>query len=137
MQNGKLITGLNEAFNREITTAIRYLLQGSAIRGLENEPLRQLYRSEFQDELRHAQYLADKIVVLGGTPKAKPDLSPPPNEIPNMLRNDIAAEEDDVEHYRKLAGLAEVAGDIDLKLRMEEQAADEERHAEQFKRLQA
>lgn len=140
MKNGnsnvQLMEGLNDAFNRELTTVIRYMLQGSAIRGRQNEPLRQLYRSEVQDEIQHAQYLADKIVTLGGTPVAKPSVEPLAEEVSQMVRRDVEAEESDVSHYQRLAGMAGEAGDIELKLKMEEQAADESRHAEQLRRLQ-
>ena len=136
MKNGDLLKELNDALNREMTTVIRYLLQGSSIRGLPNEPLRQMYRTEVSQELGHAQYLADKIVMLGGTPKIKPDLTPPPEDISEMIGHDLKSEESDVSHYKNLAALAEEAGMVELKLKMEDQAADESRHAEHLRRLQ-
>ncbi len=134
--NGELLRGMNEALNRELTTIVRYLLQGSSIHGLANEPLRQMYRKEVADELAHAQYLADKIAVLGGRAEVHPDLAPPPQDIETMIKQDLAAEESDIAHYRKLAQMAEDAGLVELKLRMEDQAADESRHAEELRRLQ-
>lgn len=38
-------------------------------------------------------------------------------------------------HYREFAAVAEDRGLADLKLQMEEQAADEARHAEELNRL--
>ncbi len=130
-----LIEGLNDAFNREITTVIRYLLQGSTIQGLKNERLRQAYRDEVADELGHAQYLADKIVMLGAMPRLHVQVSQKPPAIDEMMERDLAAEESDIRHYRRLAKMAEQAGEIELKVRMEEQASDETRHAEQLRRL--
>ena len=52
-----------------------------------------------------------------------------------MLENDINEEQADVKHYLKLASLAEEEGLIDLKVKMEEQAADEAGHAEEMTRL--
>jgi bacterioferritin len=137
MANTQLIDQLNEALNREISTAVRYMLQSSAIQGVRNEPLRNMYREEVQDEMDHAQYLADKIVMLGGTPQSNPDFKPLPEDVSRMIDNDLAAEQDDVAHYKKLAALAEEAGDIELKIQMEEQAADESRHAEKLRRMKA
>jgi bacterioferritin len=137
MAEKELISALNNSLNREISTVLRYLLQGSTIKGLVNEPLRQLYREEVLEEMGHAQYLADKIVMMGGTPELKPDLTPPPAAVNDMLKNDIAEEKKDVELYKKLADLAEKAGDIELKMQMEEQAADESRHAQELGRLLA
>lgn len=135
MASAELIKGLNHALNREVSTFLRYMLQGASIKGAEWEPARQMYLSEVPDELGHAQYLADKIVMLGGTPKLAPDLAPPPSDVPTMLKNDIAEEQVDVKGYMELAALAEKDGLVDLKLKMEDQAADEAGHAEAMRRL--
>jgi bacterioferritin len=135
MANEALIQGLNEALNREFSTVIRYLLQGSIIRGRQNQSLRQMYRDEVRDEIGHAQYLADKIMALGATPSVKPDLTPPPTGIDKMIDNDLAKEESDIAHYKKLADLADKSGDIELKMKMEEQAADESHHADELRRM--
>ncbi len=79
--------------------------------------------------------VAEKIVMLGGTPRLDPDLSTPPSDPAEMLRNDIAEEQIDVGHYLKLAEPAESSGLVDLKFKMEEQAADEAGHAEEMTRL--
>jgi bacterioferritin len=135
MSQAELIAGLNEALNRELSTIIRYMLQGSLIKGRQNQSLRAMYRKEVTDEIGHAQYLADKIVMLEGTPKVSPDLKPPPADVQKMIENDLANELSDIAHYKKLADLAEQAGDIELKMQMEEQAADESRHADELRRM--
>lgn len=135
MASEELIKGLNHAMNREVSTFLRYMLQGASIKGAEWDPARQMYLSEVADEMGHAQYLADKIIMLGGTPKLDPDLTPPPSDVPTMLKNDIAEEKVDVEGYMKLSQLAEKEGLVELKLKMEDQAADEAGHAEAMQRL--
>jgi bacterioferritin len=135
MSKQALTDGLNEALNRELSTIIRYLLQGGTIRGRRNQLLRNMYREEVRDEIGHAQYLIDKIVMLGGTPKVNPDLTPPPGDVEKIIENDLVKEESDIAHYKKLAELAEQIGDIELKMQMEEQAADESRHADELRRL--
>jgi len=133
--NTKLVEGLNEQFNREISTALRYMVSGAQISGSENEAIREMYLGEVQDEIGHAQYLANQLVVLGSQPKLQPDLTPPPTEVGEMLRKDIAAELEDVKHYRKLAELADEEGLMALKLQMEEQAAEEDQHGQQMTRM--
>jgi len=135
MTNQILIEDLNTALNREVSTLLRYLLQAAAIKGAEWEAARQSYLAEVLDELGHAQYLANKIVVLGGTPSLDPDLTPPPKSTNAMLENDIKEEHKDVEAYTKLAHLAEKEGLAELKIKMEEQAADEAGHAESMQRM--
>jgi bacterioferritin len=131
----ELIKGLNDALNREVSTFLRYMLQGASIKGAEWESARQMYLSEVPDEMGHAQYLANKIIMLGGVPKLAPDLTPPPSDVREMLQNDIAKEQADVQGYMRLADLADKAGLIDLKMKMEEQAADEAGHGEAMRRL--
>lgn len=131
----QLIAGLNEQMNREATTFLRYMLQAASIKGAEWNPVREMYLSEVADEVGHAQYLANQIVMLGGTPKLEPDLTPPPSDVREMLKRDAEQERKDVEHYTRLAGLAEKEGYFALKLQLEEQAADEDRHGQEMIRL--
>lgn len=137
MANQDLLNGLNQALNREVSTFLRYMLQSAMIQGAAWEPVRQMYGEEVPDEVGHATYLAEKIVMLGGTPKLAPDLAPPPKDPREMLRHDIEQEQIDVAHYLKMAALADKAGLVDLKLKMEEQAADEAHHGERMRRLLA
>jgi bacterioferritin len=135
MANQKLIEGLNHALNREVSTCLRYMLQAAIIQGAQWENVRSIYESEIDDELGHARYLAGKIAMLGGKPTLHPDLSNPPTDVPTMLQRDIEEEHKDVEHYTRMAELAGKAGLADLKLKMEEQAADEARHGDQMQRM--
>lgn len=59
------------------------MLQAASIKGAEKEGVRRMYLAEVADEVGHAQYLANQIVMLGGTPKMYPDLTPSEN---NRLR---------------------------------------------------
>lgn len=135
MAKQQLLDGLNQALNREVSTFLRYMLQAAAIRGAQWDAVRSMYLSEVGDEVGHAQYLANKIVMLGGTPTLRPDLTPPPIDPRRMLENDIEQEQVDVQAYSRLAQMAEQEGLFDLKLKMEEQAADEASHAEDMRRL--
>jgi len=135
MADPALIEGLNRALNREVSTFLRYMLQAASIKGAAWDAVRSMYLAEVPDEMGHAQYLTNTIVMLGGTPKLSPDLSPPPNDPRQMLQNDIEQEHVDTEGYVKLADLAEKHGIYDLKLKMEEQAAGEAGHAREMQRL--
>lgn len=135
MAKEELIKALNHALNREVTTFLRYILQAAQIKGAQWESVRSMYMQEVVDEVGHAQYLANKIVVLGGTPKIDPDLTPPPTDVRDMLNHDIEEEKIDVDGYMKLAQMAETEGLFELKVKMEEQAVDESSHAEEMQRL--
>jgi bacterioferritin (cytochrome b1) len=133
--NEMLIEKLNHALNREVSTSLRYLLQAASIKGAEWAPVREMYDEEVGDEMEHARYLVNKIVMLGGRPTLEPDLTPPPAGVKEMLEHDMAEEEVDVKGYLELAAMAEEAGLADLKLHMEDQAADEAAHAEKMRRF--
>ena len=135
MSAQELVAGLNDQLNREVTTFLRYLLQAAAIKGAEYEPVRQMYLDEVLDEVGHAQYLANQIVLLGGAPGLAPDLTPPPSSVPEMLKADAEEEATDVKNYSQLAALAEQSGLVALRMAMEEQAADEDRHGQEMRRL--
>ena len=130
-----LIEKLNDQLNREVTTFLRYMRQAASITGAENESVRQMYLAEVTDEVGHAQYLANQIEQLGGTPELSPDLSTPPEDVEDMLAADAAEEESDVKNYTRLAEMAEEQGLIALKVAMEEQAVDEDEHRQEMQRL--
>lgn len=134
MHNKNLINQLNSQLNREVTTFLRYMMQSAVINGEKHDRVRQMYQEEVMDEVGHAQYLADQIAMLGATPEINVDVSSPHENVETMLERDAADEKQDVKNYVELAQLAGKEGLISLKLQMEEQAADEERHGQQMYR---
>ena len=135
MSHTTLITKLNEQLNREVSTFLRYMRQGAAIKGEQHETVRSMYLAEVADEVGHAQFLTNQIATLGGTPQLQPDLGPHPDQVAEMLRADIAAEAEDVKNYAALAKLAEEAGLYALKQTMEDQATDEDNHRQKMERM--
>lgn len=135
MAKQQLLDDLKQQLNREVTTFLRYMLQAALIKGPENEVIRQMYLTEVADEVQHAQYLAIQIVMLGGMPQLAPDLTPPPTDVRKMLDADATQEKDDVRNYIRLASLAEQEELFALKQKMEEQAADEDEHRQEMRRL--
>ncbi len=135
MANRELTEGLNEQLNREVTTFLRYMLQAASIKGAQYDTVRQMYLEEVTDEVKHAQYLANQIAMLGAKPKLEPNLTPPPGDVRQMLENDAKEEAVDVKNYVRLASLAEQEGLFALKMKMEEQAADEDEHGHEMRRL--
>jgi bacterioferritin (cytochrome b1) len=131
----ELVDGLSHALNREISTILRYLVQGSLVMGAQWSAVREMYHAEAVGEMVHAKYLADKLAILGEKVTLNPELPNPPRTPQEMLRNDIREELVDVAGYKKLAELADREGLIELKVQMENQAADEEGHAEVMTRL--
>src|SRR5271157_3634032 len=63
-----LIDGLNSDLAGEYAAIIQYTQYAATVTGPFRESLRTMFMAEVPDEQRHAQYLADQIAFLGGTP---------------------------------------------------------------------
>ena len=131
----ELIQGLNEDLAAELGTVIRYTYQASKAFGFAGAELREVFQREAQDEIGHASFLMDVIVDLGGEPTTVPKEFAKPESLSGMLEVDVGMELEDVENYMKHAGLAEELGEVELKLKLEEMAADEAGHARELRRL--
>ncbi len=135
MSKDTLIQGLNDDLAAELGTIIRYNYQAGKSFGLMGAELREMFQSEIQDELGHAAFLTDVIVDLGGEPTTTPQQFDKPEDTKAMLELDLAMEEKDVENYMKHARLAEELGEAELRMKLEEMAADESRHAREIRRI--
>jgi bacterioferritin len=131
----KLIEGLNEDLSGELGTVLRYNYQAGKVEGPVGEQLRRLFREEIPDELGHAAFLTDVIVDLGGEPTTTPAAFEKPASPKAMLEVDLALEQADVARYMAHARLAERLNEVELKLKLEEIAADEAGHARAIQRI--
>ena len=131
----ELIQGLNKDLTAEWGTVIRYTYQSAKAFGILGAELREILAKEIQDEIRHATFLTDVIVDLGGEPTTMPDDFAKPTDLQAMIKLDLEREEQDVENYKKHARMADQLGEIELKVRLEEIASDEDRHARTLRRL--
>ncbi|MBX6378932.1 MAG: ferritin-like domain-containing protein [Clostridia bacterium] len=137
MNAKELVDGLNQDLAHEYAAIIQYLFQAAAVKGLDRPRLRDFFLTEIQDELGHAQFLADKIVALGGTPTVTPAAISQVTDPKGMIEADLAAERDTIRRYAQRAMQAEQFGDIALKVQLENFIADETRHAEELQKLLA
>lgn len=135
MDKETLIRGLNEDLAAELGTIIRYNFQASKAFGPGGAEVREIFESEIPDELGHASFLMDVIVDLGGEPTTDPAEFRKPDTLKEMLELDLNMELQDVDNYTKRAQQAEKLGHVELKVRLEEMAADESEHARDLRRL--
>ncbi len=135
MDKKKLIAGLNADMNRELEAVMRYLLEASIMTGFGGHEAREVFEAEVTDELGHAKLLADKIVALGGKPVISPAYPTPITDAKKALQRELKMEREAVKHYMERVKEAEEAGEVGLKVKLEELIADETGHAEEIKRL--
>src|ERR1044071_2975497 len=131
----ELIQGLNEDLAAEWGTIMRYTFQSAQATGLRGAELREILEKEIPDELGHARYLTDVISDLGGEPTTDPRSWEHIVELRPMLEQDLKRELQDVENYTRPSKLAEPLGWAGLKVKLEEMAADESRHARELNRI--
>lgn len=72
MDRQKLIDRLNEDLAGELGAIIQYLTYAAKATGPYRPQLVQFFLGEVADEQLHAQFLANKIVALGGEPTTEP-----------------------------------------------------------------
>jgi len=131
----ELIRGLNDDLAAEWGTIMRYTYQSSKAVGLRGAELREILEKEIADEMGHAKYLTDVIADLGGEPTTRPREFDKPNELKQMIELDLKMEQQDVENYTQHAKMAEELGNTELKVKLEEMAADESAHARDLRRI--
>ena len=68
MDKKALIDALNEDLAGELSAVIQYITYAAKATGPYRPQLSQFFLAEVADEQLHAQYLANKIVALGGEP---------------------------------------------------------------------
>ena len=131
----ELIKGLNEDLAAEWATIMRYTYQSGKAVGLRGAELREILEKEIADEMGHAKYLTDVIADLGGEPTTTPRDFDKPAELKQMIELDLKMEQDDVKNYTRHAKMAEELGNTELKVKLEEMAADESAHARDLRRI--
>ena len=68
MDKKKLIDNLNEDLAGELSAIIQYITYAAKATGPYRPQLAAFFLAEVADEQLHAQFLANKIVALGGEP---------------------------------------------------------------------
>lgn len=130
-----LIDGLNEDLAAEYQAVISYLLYSQQVHGAPRLELATFMESEIADELEHAKYLAHKIIAMGGTPTTKPAPIELPKNNKGMLEAALKSEKETIGRYSKRIQQAEAAGELALKVDLEEIVAEETRHMEDLQRM--
>ena len=130
-----LIDHLNEDLAGELSAIIQYITYAAKVTGPHRPELVAFFLNEVPDEQRHAQFLANKIVALGGEPVTEPRAVQPAHSNQEMLEAVLAAEQTAVRDYTHRAEEAEEYGDKGLAVELENIVSDETGHAEETERI--
>jgi len=135
MDKQTLINHLNEDLAGELGAIIQYLTYAAKVNGPYRPQLAQFFLAEVADEQLHAQFLANKIVALGGEPTTQPRPVPEARTNRQMVEAVLVAERQAVKDYTQRAQEAEAYGDKGLVVQLEDMVRDESNHSEETERL--
>ncbi len=124
-----VIAALNEALRGELTAINQYFLHA---RMLDDWGFARRGKAEYDEsieEMRHADRLIQRILLLGGLPNLQ-DLGKLyiGESLREVIECDLRLELEGIEHYRRAIGTAEAAHDYVTRDLFIEILADEERH---------
>ncbi len=131
----QLIKGLNEDLAHEYQAIVMYATYAAMASGIHRPLLKAFFEQEIPEELRHAQFLANKITALGGLPTTKPAPVKLADSNRAMLEAVLKAEEETIARYVQRRKQAEAFGDYGLVNDLEEIISDETRHKEETEKL--
>lgn len=135
MTKQELIDALNEDLAKELSAVIQYITYAAKATGPTRPEIFNFFMGEVPDETTHAQFLANKIVALGGEPVTTPAPVPEAKDNRTMLEKVRDAEKDAIASYSKRAGQASEYGDVGLQVALEDMVRDETNHFEETERM--
>jgi bacterioferritin len=135
MDKKTLISRLNEDLAGELGAIIQYLTYAAKATGPYRPQLSQFFLAEVADEQLHAQFLANKIVALGGEPATQARPVPAAKTNRQMLEAVLEAERKAVADYTQRAKDADAVGDKGLTVQLEDMVLDESGHSEETERI--
>ena len=135
MSKQELVAALNEDLAGEYQAIIMYVTYAASVTGPHRPMLKQFFAAEVPEELTHAQFLADKIASLGGTPTATPRPVPTTSDPKKMLQNVLEAERQAIADYKQRAEQAAAIGDKGLATHLETIVEDETSHYEETEKI--
>lgn len=130
-----LIDGLNKDLSFEYQAVIMYNSYHAMASGIHRPILTGFFQSEITEELTHAQFLANKITALGGTPTTEAEPVELFTDSREMLEAIRKAETETIKRYVERRKQAEEYGDYGLAADLDEIISDETEHKEETEKL--
>ncbi|MCU0852935.1 MAG: ferritin [Thermoplasmata archaeon] len=123
---------LNEAIAREIQVSVQYMWQHVQWAGVDHFAASDKFKEIAVEEMKHAERIAERLWYFGGVPTTKPAPIKVGGELWEMVDNDIEAELEAIDMYKKIQKLAHAEDDPTTRLIFMEILEDEEDHHDFF-----
>lgn len=134
MARPELIEYLNKALSLELAGVIQYSQHSYLVTGTDREVYQGFFRDNSEEALKHAQFLGDKIVAIGGVPTVEPAMIRQSTSLNEMLAQDLKLEREAISAYMN-AWNSCGEEDLPTKFWVEGQIADEQIHIDELEKL--
>ncbi len=131
-KNDELIEVLNEAVSLEYTAAIQYNQHSMLLVGHDKAVFESLFNDSSREALAHAKMWGDRIVYLGGVPKAEIGPIHQSTDLSEMFEMDLEVEKRAVELYTRAH---EVCQHEPTRFMLENHILDEDKDVEHLQKL--
>ncbi len=134
MARQELIENLNKAMSLELTGIIQYSQHSYLVTGTDREVFREFFRENAAEAQKHAEFLGDKIVALGGIPTVEPSMIRQSTDLNEMLAQNLKLEREAFDAYMEAWKSCDEQ-DLATKFWVEGQIAEEQIHIEELEKL--
>jgi bacterioferritin len=127
----EIIEALNEALSEELTAINQYILHAEMCENWGYKKLASFIKKESIDEMKHAEYLVERLLFLEGTPNmSKYQKLNIGKTVPEMIGNDLKLELSAVAMYNRFIALANQHADQGTSELLKKILKDEESHVD-------
>uniref|UniRef100_A0A3B0JF32 Bacterioferritin n=1 Tax=Wolbachia endosymbiont of Aleurodicus floccissimus TaxID=2152762 RepID=A0A3B0JF32_9RICK len=133
--NKEIVEHLNKLLTHELTSVRQYLLHSAILKDKKINRFAEKMRNELNEELGHANKLAERILLLNGVPNfqdtnqiSKYDGKFTKDTIQKILEDNLKLEEEGIKGIREAISVAEKEKDVISVMLLEELLKNEEEH---------
>lgn len=135
--NEKVIEALNKLLKEELTAINQYMVHAEMAEDWGYEVYGEVEENTAIDEMKHAEKLIGRILFLGGRPiVSEMDKISIGKDLPSMLENDRALEQDAIDSYNAAIKVMVEEKDNGSKQLLEVILEEEEGHIDYFEEQQ-
>jgi bacterioferritin len=135
MASAKLLDLLNQAIARELQVAIQYMWQHVQWKGVEHFAVTEEFKKIAITEMKHAEKIAERLWYLGGRPTITPAPITVGENLVEMTKHDVKAEQEAIDMYKQIMDVALKENDAATREIFEEIEEEEEEHHDFFTSL--
>ncbi len=124
----ELIAELNKDLEWEYAAAIQYVQHAAAISGAQYDSIQKELIVHSNEEMQHAVMVSEQIDFLGGVPTIDVEKREISDDSLQMLKQDLAGEENAITRYKERIAQAEQLREYGLRRVLEDILIQEEEH---------